>query len=568
MRDPFILRIRIVYILIFSFGILILGRLFFVQVLNSHVYREEANQQYFVSPAQYFDRGTIFLKDKDGQLVSVASIKKGFLLAINPTILEKPEDAYEKISQIIPLDKDLFFKCADKKDDIYEEVASKISQSDKEKIEALDINGVNLYSQNWRYYPASNLASRVLGFVGFNENVIEGRYGLEKYYESILNKASGDFSLNNPFAEIIIDFKKLISGIPEKGDVVTTIEPEVQILLEKSLNDLLEKYSSEMAGGLIMDPQTGRIIAMAVKPDFDPNRYNEEKISLFSNPIVQSVFEMGSIMKPLTLAAALNEGVITPQTTYEDKGYVVFNNKRIENYDGKGHGVVNMQEVLNNSLNTGAVFAMEKLGKEKFKDYIINYGLGEKTGIDLPDEIQGLISNLDSNRDVEYATASFGQGIAVTPIEMISALASLANGGILVKPFIVEEIKNDQGFSRKIEPETRRQVLSQQTSKEISRMLSNVADYALLGGTVKLERYTIAAKTGTAQYKAEGEAGYREGEYIHTFFGYAPAFNARFITFLFLVRPQGARYASNSLTKPFMDITKFLLNYYQVPPDR
>ncbi|MBU1160116.1 penicillin-binding protein 2, partial [Patescibacteria group bacterium] len=430
------------------------------------------------------------------------------------------------------------------------------------------IKGVNLYSQNWRYYPASNLASRVLGFAGFNENVIEGRYGLEKYYESILNKASGDFSLNNPFAEIIINFKKLISSIPEKGDVVTTIEPEVQILLEKSLKDLLEKYSSEMAGGLVMDPQTGRIIAMSVKPDFDPNRYNEEKISLFSNPIVQSVFEMGSIMKPLTLAAAMNEGAITPQTTYEDKGYVIFNNKRIENYDGKGRGVVNMQEVLNNSLNTGAVFAMEKLGKEKFKDYIINYGLGEKTGIDLPDEIQGLISNLDSNRDVEYATASFGQGIAVTPIEMISALASLANGGILVKPFIVEEIKNDQGFSRKIEPETRRQVLSQQTSKEMSRMLSNVVDNALLGGTVKLERYTIAAKTGTAQYKAEGEAGYREGEYIHTFFGYAPAFNARFITFLFLVRPQGARYASNSLTEPFMDITKFLLNYYEVPPDR
>lgn len=217
MRDPFILRIRIIYVLIFVFGILILGRLFFVQVLNSHIYKEEANRQYFVSPAQYFDRGTIFLKDKDGQLVSVATIKKGFLLAINPTILEKPENVYEKISQIISLDKDLFFKCAGKKDDIYEEVASKISQSDKEKIEALGINGVNLYSQNWRYYPASNLASRVLGFVGFNENVMEGRYGLEKYYESILNKASGDFSLNNPFAEIIIDFKKLISGIPEKG---------------------------------------------------------------------------------------------------------------------------------------------------------------------------------------------------------------------------------------------------------------------------------------------------------------------------------------------------------------
>lgn len=238
-------------------------------------------------------------------------------------------------------------------------------------------------------------------FVGYNGDKLEGRYGLEKFYESVLGRGDEGEFIANSFAEIIMDIKKVISGTSLKGDIVLTIDPEAQNFLENSLQATLEKYEAEMAGGLVIDPRTGKILAMAVKPDFNPNYYGEEKdLSLFLNPITQNVFEMGSIMKPLTLAAALDQNKIIPETTYDDKGYVVLNNKRIENYDAKARGVVNMQEVLNQSLNTGAVFVMQKLGKEKFKEYIINYGLGEKTGIDLPDEITGLISNLDSGRDI------------------------------------------------------------------------------------------------------------------------------------------------------------------------
>lgn len=569
MKDGFTLRIRIVYILIFLFGLGILGRLFFLQILHHSDYKEMANRQYFVSPAQYFDRGSIFFESKDGEIVSAATIKEGCLLAINPTLLKDPKDAYNKISQIIDLDKDLFFKSADKKGDNYEEVAHKISKEKGEEIMNLNLKGINIYSERWRYYPGNEMASRLLGFVGYNEDKLEGRYGLEKYYDRILSRIDGEGSIVNSFAEIIMDIKKVITGDSIKGDIVLTIDPEVQSFLEDNLKSIYEKYEAEMAGGIIIDPQTGKILAMSIEPGFNPNFYGEEKsLSVFLNPITQSVFEMGSIMKPLTLAAALDQNKITPQMTYDDKGYVILNNKKIENYDGKARGVVAMQEILNQSLNTGAVYVMQKLGKEEFKNYVINYGLGEKTGIDLPDEISGLISNLNSDRDIEFATASFGQGIAVTPIEMASALATLANGGVLIKPYIVERIETDEGISKKTETREKRRVLKEETSEEISRMLSKVFDEALMGGIYKMDRYSVAAKTGTAQVNIEGVRGYEEDQYIHTFFGYAPAFGARFLTFLFLVKPQGVKYASHSLSEPFVNITKFLLNYYQVPPDR
>jgi cell division protein FtsI/penicillin-binding protein 2 len=227
-----------------------------------------------------------------------------------------------------------------------------------------------------------------------------------------------------------------------------------------------------------------------------------------------------------------------------------------------------MQEVLNQSLNTGAVFVMQKIGKEKFREYLIKFGFGEKTGIDLPNEVTGLISNLNSNKDIEYGSASFGQGIALTPIEMASALSALANGGVLMKPYIVEKIKLKNASDIEIKPKERRRVLKKETSEEINRMLIKVTDEALLNGTVKMEHYTIAAKTGTAQLLQKDKKGYSEDEYIHTFFGYAPGFNAKFLTFLILKNPKEVKYASQSLGKPFMDITKFLLDYYEIPPDR
>ncbi len=434
--------------------------------------------------------------------------------------------------------------------------------SDKaEAIGKLAILGVSVISEEWRFYPGGNLASHILGFVGNNGKDLVGQYGIEKSYEDYL-KGVSEISTGNSFAESFLGLSRelFLKNIENKREVVLTIEPSVQGYLEKALEKVIAQYSAESAGGIILDPKTGKILAMAAKPDFDPNFYNKvEKHALFLNPLVSNRFEMGSVMKPLTISSALDQGSITAQSTYYDSGYLVIDNTRIENYEVKVRGKVDMQTVLEQSLNTGAVFAMRQLGKENFRNYISNFGLGEKTGIELPDEISGDIKGLNSPREIEYATASYGQGIAVTPLEFATAFTALANGGFLVQPYIVEKAGN--------KPIIKRQVIKKETSEEITRMLAKVVDEALLGGTVKVMHYSIAAKTGTAQMPFENQKGY-SNDYLHTFIGYAPAFDVKFLIFLYLKKPQGVQYASHSLTSPFMDITKFLLNYYAIAPDR
>lgn len=502
--DGFRTRLKWVFSFIFLFGAILITRLFFVQIVKADYYKAEANKQYILSPGSIFSRGTIYFSSKDGRLVSAATLKK----------TEEP----------------VKYK---------------------------------------RYYPANNLASKVLGFVGYKENSLVGRYGVEQQYENVLGQEGGQKSVNF-FAEIFSDIKSAVSGDFEKGDIVLTIEPLVQSYLEQSLDKILGQYKAELAGGIIIEPKTGKVLAMAAKPDFNPNYYGQEKdLNIFSNPAVQNIYEMGSIMKPLTIAAALDQKKISVNTSYFDNGFVEIGRERIENFDKKAHGQSTIQDILNNSINTGAVFVMQKMGRETFKDYLAKYGFGEKTGIDLPGEVSGKISNvISSPREIEPATASFGQGFAVTPIEMAVALSSLANGGSIMKPYIVSEIKIRGLANKKTEPEILRQVIKKETAEEVSRMLSKLFDEVLGEGRYKMEHYFVAAKTGTAQYVKEGEKGYEKGEYVHTFFGYAPAFDAKFLTLFFLVKPQGVKYSSQSLTEPFVNITKFLLNYYEVPPDR
>jgi cell division protein FtsI/penicillin-binding protein 2 len=277
---------------------------------------------------------------------------------------------------------------------------------------------------------------------------------------------------------------------------------------------------------------------------------------------------MGSIVKPLTVAAGLDAGAISAQTTYYDGGSIWLNTKKISNYDGKGRGVVSMQEVLNQSLNTGVTFIVQRMGKEKFAKYMLDYALGQETGIDLPNEAHGIVDNLTSPRDIEYATASFGQGLAMTPIATARALSVLANDGTLVTPHLVKRVKYKNGITKTIDIEVGKRVLKSETSEEISRMLVGVVDTALRGGTVKIPNHSVAAKTGTAQIPDTRTGGYYEDKFLHSFFGYFPAYDAKFLVFLYTVEPKGVKYASETLTDSFMDITKFLINYYEIPPDR
>jgi cell division protein FtsI/penicillin-binding protein 2 len=533
-------------------------------------FTDKADRQYVSRGGSLFDRGTIYFTDKTSNLVSAATLKSGFTLALNTKLLTDATSTYEKINKLYPLPADIYFAKALKPNDPYEELVNKIPEESGNAIAVLKLPGVIVEKERWRYYPGNTLSAQTLGFVGFKNDVLTGQYGVERYYNDILSRdSSGAYA--NFFAQIFSNLKNTVAerDYHGEGDLVLTIEPSVQQFLEEQLAEVKKQYSADAAGGIIMNPQNGEIYAIGANPNFNPNTYNEEKNpAVFGNPLVENVYEMGSIIKPLTMAAGLDAGVVTPETTYDDKGTIELNGKKISNYDGKARGVVPMQEVLSQSLNVGVSFVEQKLGNEKFTEYFKNYGLGEETGIDLPGEVAGLIKNLDSPRDVEHATAAFGQGIALTPIETVRALASLGNGGRLVTPHVVKQVRYKVGVTKDISYDDGDQVISKETSDTITRMLVTVVDKALQHGKIKLDHYSVAAKTGTAQIANPATGKYYEDRYLHSFFGYFPAYNPQFIVFFYLYYPKNVAYASETLTLPFANTSKFLLNYYNVAPDR
>ncbi len=560
-------RIRIVALCVFFFACILVLKLFSLGIVHQNKYAERADKQYATPTGDMFDRGNIFFTKKDGSLLAGGNIMTGYKIAIKAKDIQDPEYLYTILQPYTKLNHDEFIKKATNINDPYEEVASRLTKENADAISELRIKGVTIYKEKWRFYPGDSLASHAVGFVAFKGDERVGQYGLEKFYNKTLMKPKEDAYVNF-FAEVFSNIGKTFSNTKE-GDIVTTIEPTVQATLESEMNATFQKSNADQIGAIIMDPNTGEIYGMSAYPSFDLNNFGSvEDPKTYANPLVESVFEFGSVIKPLVVAAALDQGVITPDTTYLDKGSIVVNKKTINNFDKKARGVASMQTVLDQSLNTGMVFIENKMGHDSFRKYMKNYSMGDKTGIDLPNETSGLVKNLDSKIDLDYANMSFGQGLAITPIGAIRAFSSIANGGTLVTPHIVNEVKYNDGTSSKLSfPPAKTGILKKESTDTATRMLVHVFD-SYGNGSYKLENYSVATKTGTAQVALETGKGYYDDRHTHSFFGYFPAYKPRFIVFLFIKNQRGARYASETLIPPFVNITKFLLNYYNIPPDR
>lgn len=569
MRASFLLRIRFVAVLFVGIALVIITKLYLLQIVHGEEYRDRAENQHIAPTAHQFSRGAIYFTGKDGTLFSAAALKSGYTIALIPRQIENPERAFELLTELeVPIDRNSFDAMVAKTTDPYEEVMRRADETLGVRISEAAIPGVKAYRERWRYYPGNELGAHAIGFLGYGVgDILLGQYGLERSYDDALVRPDSGFNVNI-LADLFTNVGARLTGEARAGaDLVTSIEPAVQAALEEELRAYTKHWSAKTVGGIVLEPSTGKIIALAALPVFDPNDIRAARPEALANPLSERVYEFGSTMKPLTVAAALDAKVIQPTDTYTDTGTIVIDTKRISNFDGKARGVVSMQEVLSQSLNVGIAHIVQKMGADTLRSYFTKFGLLEETGIDLPSEASPLIKNLESPRTVEYVTAGFGQGIAVTPIAMARALSALANHGTVPQLHVGVELRYPGGISHEIGWAPERPALSPEAAHATTRMLVEVVDTALLGGAHRQEELSIAAKTGTAQM-ASPNGGYYDDRYLHSFFGYFPAYEPRFLVFLFSVEPVGARYASETLTDPFFSMTKFLVTYYGIPPDR
>jgi stage V sporulation protein D (sporulation-specific penicillin-binding protein) len=548
---------------------LCLARLFYLQVVHGAEYKQKAVNQYVPLSAPIFNRGSVMMRSKNGDLTPLASLEEFYTLTINPNQVRDAVATYEAFKNAgVAVDKAVFLEKSAKKNDQYEEIAKNVPKKIVEALKVQNLKGVTYVKNFRRFYPQKNVGSQVIGFVGNDGATVRGQYGLERTYDDVLEQVSN--IPMNVFAEAFSDIGDTLQQKVKKedADIVLTLDPNMEQKLHDILAETKATWGSREIGGIIMDPRTGAILAMDALPSFDPNTYSDSKAAQYTNPNVEAVHEMGSIIKTLTMAAGLDAGVVTENTTYNDTGTIILNGYKVSNFDKRARGVIPMQKVLDQSLNVGATFVQQRLGKKLFAEYFTDaFGLGAKTGIDVPNEVKSLTKNLSSREDVNYATASFGQGIALTPIATIRALATLGNGGMLVTPHIVDEIVYKDGRREKVAYASSTRALKKETSETITHMLVKVVDTALLGGTMKMDDYAVAAKTGTAEIPTKS-GGYRTDAFLHSFMAYFPAYDPQFIVLLYHLEPQGNSHAAETLSPAVFKIAKYALSYYGVPPDR
>lgn len=577
MRAAFRSRIRIVLGILLLIGLLIITRLYFVQVVDGAAYAEKADNQYAAAGGSLFDRGSIYFTTKDGTLVSAATLESGFLVAINPQTIKDPQAAYNAVSALASttIPEATFIADAENKQEVYIEVAHQLSTPEGTALAAENIPGVELYKERWRYYPGGSIAANAIGYVAYSGDdgdTLAGRAGLEEQYEATLAR-SDDSLYENFFAELFSNIGNTLVSAQDsrEGNLITTIEPEVETRLADDLAAVNAKYSSQQTGGIIMVPSTGAIIALGVYPTFDPNDFADANPADLGDPLVQSVYEFGSTMKPLTMESGIDAGVITATTTYDDTACITVDKSTICNFDHKGRGVIPMVEILDQSLNVGASWIATQLGQTQFHNYFTKL-FGQKTGIDLPSETTALISNLSQPQQIDYDTASFGQGIAITPVQMIRALDTIADQGAMPTPHLGAAIQLDTGITKTLTYPAPVQVFKPSSAATVANMLVSVfpSDEKLAVNadpTLQIPDVPTAAKTGTAQV-INPAGGYYTDVFFHSFYGFFPAYNPRFIILLYTNRPQGVEYASGTLTATFMDLTNFLIDYYNIPPDQ
>lgn len=559
--------LSIVFFLLIAFTVV---KLFKLQIIDHQKYLQLAQEQHFALSELIPERGEIFIHDlKAGQDVHspVALNKKFYLVYAVPNLIKNAQSYAKLLVPLLNMAEEVLWQRLSKDDDIYEPLKHRLTEEQKKEIEALNLAGIRFQEEVWRYYPEKNIISHVLGFVGYLKDELKGRYGAEGYWEKELAGERGSFVFERDASGRLIPIAQRIKAEQKNGTaIVLTLDRSIQFTACNALATTVLKHGADNGTVIIMEPNTGAILAMCNYPDFDPNNYSEVKdMAVYNNLAIFEPYEPGSMIKGLTMAAAIDAGKVTPATTYEDTGSVEISGYTIHNSDGKAHGIKNMTEVLEESLNTGAIFAARQIGQELFRKYFENFGFGQLTGIQLETERSGSIKTLSSPNEIYMATASFGQGFTVTPLQVIEAFSAIANKGKLMSSYIIDEIHYPDGKVKKTEPKFIRQVITEQTAMTLSAMLASVVKYGH-AKRAAVPGYYIAGKTGTAQVTDPATGKYSTDKSIHSFVGFAPVENPRFVMLIKLTHPKGVVFAESSAVPLFSEIAQFLLNYLHVPP--
>lgn len=565
------LRITSVFILLASFIVIV--RLFILQVSEYKYYSALALNNHEIYQQLFPRRGSILLQDtRDKTKVYPAAVNRQYYLLyavprdIPSNQISSTTDFLATLLNYSLEEKNNLLAKLSKSGDPYEPIAKKVSEELKNQIQSANLPGINTMGQEFRYYPEGILAANVLGFTGQNQSGdLTGYYGVEGFWnKSLIGKSGFLAGERGALGGLIPLANRTLKQAEDGTDLLLTIDRNLQYKACERLREGYEKYEAKSGALILMNPKTGAILAMCSLPDFDPNNYSDVKdVSVYNNTAVFTPYEPGSVFKSIIMAAGLDLGLVSPFTTYTDTGERIVNGHKIHNALNKSYGLATMTNVLESSINTGMIWVEEKIGQSRFKEYVEKFGFGNKTGIGLDTEAAGDISSLSKSAEIYDAVGSFGQGFTATPLQLVTAYAALANGGLMPKPYIVDEVRHVNGQVEKTEPQTE-VVISPNTDKLITAMLISVIEHGH-SQAEKLPNYYIAGKTGTAQIASRGE--YTADDTNHTFIGYFPATDPKLVLLVKYETPK-ANWAESTAAPVFKDVAKFSLDYYGIPGDK
>ncbi len=546
----------------------IVVRLFDLQVLRADEYVARAARQQLAELTLPAQRGSIYVQ-AGGTRLPVVTSRSAFALIADGRQMVDAGATVAALADDLGLDEPERLRIAGvlkRRNDPYLPLLRGLSADQRDAVQRRRLPGLTLRAESVRAYPEPGFGGHLLGFVGYVGDERRGQYGLEGYFEPQLAGTPGTLRSAKDARGQLVAVAGQVGRPPLDGtSLVLTVDRTAQFAACEQIRWGVERFDAAGGSVLVMDPRTGAILAMCSSPDFDPERYGSADLETFNNPVITEAYEPGSIFKVITMAAGVDLGLVTPADTYEDTGEVkIIGSKSIRNSDLQAHGVQTMVQVLEKSLNTGAMYVATLVGKERFRQYVQAFGFGAPTGITLAGESAGNVRALDKRGIIYTLTASFGQGITVTPLQYLTAFSAVVNGGALVAPYVVEAMVAADGTTVKTAPRVVRQVMSARTSATISGMLVSAVD-GVYDHKAKVAGYRVGGKTGTAQI-ADPRGGYG-ADVDHTFVGFAPADDPKFVILVKLAKPTAVKHAADSTTIVFSRLAEFLLHYYQVPPN-